>query len=86
MRVHLATKVTIRHINLGLVHETHGLDIIGRRQELDTSKCAVGDEAGTVSGLCAPCNHLALDFADGLAWLTRSPEAKVFWEQFSLGN
>jgi hypothetical protein len=51
MGVHLATIVTSHHVNLGLVHEAHGLDIIGRLQELDTSKCAGGDEASTVSGL-----------------------------------
>jgi len=83
MGVHLATKVTIHHVNLGLVHETHGLDIIGRLQELDTGECTGGDETGTVAGLCAPCNHLALDFTDGLPWLARSPEAEVF-EKFSL--
>jgi len=82
VRIHLTTKVTVHHVNLGLVHETDGLDIIGCPQELNTSKCPFGDEAGTVAGFCAPCNHLAFDFTDGLPWLARSPEAKVFGREF----
>jgi len=62
MGVHL----TIHYVNLGLIHETHSLDIIGRLRELDTGKCTGGDETVTVAGRCAPCNYLTLNLTDGL--------------------
>ena len=58
MGVHLTSRVIGGNVDLVLLNETSNLDIGGGLDELNTSQSALGDDTGTIAGLCAPGNGL----------------------------
>lgn len=77
VRIHLASGVTLHHVDFGLVHEADNLNVVWGLRKLDTGNGTVRDDTSTVPGLRAPGNHFALDLPDGSACLRGSPEAEV---------
>lgn len=78
MRVHLASRIPLDHIDFGLVHESNHLHIVWRLRELYSRDRSRREDACSVPRLGTPSNHLALDLADGLSWDARGPEAEIY--------
>ena len=56
--VHFTSRVIGGNVDLVLLDETSNLDIGGGLDELNTGQSALGDDTGTIAGLCAPSNGL----------------------------
>jgi hypothetical protein len=77
VRIHLATIIALEDVDLGLVDEAHDLDVVRGLYELNTCQRTGGDEAGSMPGLGAPCDHGSLDVADFAPVFGGCPEAEI---------
>lgn len=78
MRIHFASRISLDHIDFGLVHESNHLHIVRRLGELYSRDRSRREDARSVPRLGTPSNHLAFDLADGLPWDARGPEAEIY--------
>jgi hypothetical protein len=76
--VHLTTSITSNHVHFSLIHETYDLNVIRGFRELDPRDGTVNEDTTTMTWLCAPGNHLTLNFADGASGRWRTPETEIY--------
>jgi len=77
VRVHLTTRISGEHVDLGLVHKPNDLNIIRGLGELHARDGPIRDNTCPMARFRTPRHHLTLDAADVLAWAGRSPEAEI---------
>jgi len=77
MRIKFSAGIAGLEIDIDLFQVTSDLDISRRFDELDGGESTRGDNAGTVTGLRAPCYDLSFDVSDDTVRGGRTPETKV---------
>jgi len=76
--VHLTSPVSSRHIDLGLVDKSNDLDIVRCLDEPGSLQGALGEEAGSMAGLRAPCDRASLHITQLFARGVRSPNTEIW--------
>ena len=79
MGIEFTSRVVGLEVDEWLVQGTGDLNIVGGTHEGDAGDATLRDDAGAVTGLRAPSNHLTLGVGDDLVRGRRGPEAEVYY-------